>query len=608
VSRTEVAPPSPVCDDLRRLRPVLAALMTGLVLAELDATMLATALPTVVGELGGSDQLLWVTTAYLVTGTVMMPVLGRLGDLLGRRPVFLAALSVLVAGSVLGGLAVDLPTLVAARAVQGLGGGALVVLVYAVLADLLPARRRAPVMTAVGAVFAVCAIAGPLLGGWLAETVGWRWAFWVNVPVGVLAVLLAARTLPRGRPQRAPVHLDAPGIALLTVTVLALTLLVSVAARPGAPWEWLAAGAAATGGLALALVVVERRAEQPVLPPPLFHDRTFVVAVLAGLVLGAAMFATVGYLPTYLQMAAGLSPNGAGLMMLALVGGLGSAAVVAAQVVARTGWHRFLPVLGSVLTATALAVMSRWSTDTSLVTIGASLALLGVGIGCAWEVLVVVVQSTVPTRHVGIATATNGFFREVGVLVGSTMVGAAFTGRLQQGLLPLEQSTGMPVHSLTPERVGRLPSGVRAEVAAAYADALTPVFLVLVLPVAVGAALLLLVRRLHLATSFEETGEPGGHGESRGSRDFRDSRSSGKPQGIRTSGDRHDIHDGGDRHGIDDGGDHVLGSGDSGDHHGIHDGGDRHGIHDGGDRHGIHDSADSGHHHGIHTLQTEQRP
>ena len=213
------------------------------------------------------------------------------------------------------------------------------------------------------------------------------------------------------------------------------------------------------------------------------------------------MFGTVGYLPTYLQMAAGLNPTGAGLMMLTLVGGLGSASVAAAQVVARTGRHRALPVLGATLAACALALMSRWSADTSLTTVGCSLALLGVGIGCASEVLLVVVQSTVPGRHVGIATATHGFFREVGVLVGSAAVGAAFTARLHQGLLPIEQATGVPTGSLTPAGASRLPPGTRSQVAAAYADALTPVFLVLVLPVAVGAGLLLLVRRVHLSTT-----------------------------------------------------------------------------------------------------------
>ena len=505
MSRTELAvrPPdrtgsSPLRDDLRRLRPVLTALMAGLVLAELDATVLATALPTVVGELGGSDQLLWVTTAYLVTGTVMMPVLGRLGDLLGRRRVFLAALGVLVLGSVLGALATGIPTLVAARAVQGVGGGGMVVLVYAVLADLLPARRRAPVMTAVGAVFAACAVAGPLLGGWLAETVGWRWAFWLNVPVGALALWLGARTMPRARPRQALAHLDALGTALLAASVLSLTLLVTAAARPRAAGSALWAGAALTAVLALALVVVERRARQPLLPPLLFRDRTFIVAVLAGLALGAAMFGTVGYLPTYLQMALGLSPTRAGLMMLALVGGLGTASVAAAQVVSRTGRHRALPVVGAALAAIALALMSRWTPDTSLTVVACSLALLGIGTGCAWEVLVVVVQSTVPGRHVGIATATNGFFREVGVLVGSAAVGAAFTARLHTGLLPVERATGVPTGSLTPEAVGGLPAAVRAEVAAAYADALTPVFLALVLPVALGAAVLLLSRRVRL--------------------------------------------------------------------------------------------------------------
>ena len=194
-------------------------------------------------------------------------------------------------------------------------------------------------------------------------------------------------------------------------------------------------------------------------------------------------------------------------MMLALVGGLGSAAVVSAQVVARTGRHRALPVLGAALTASALALMSGWGPDTSLAVVGGCLALLGIGIGCAWEVLVLVVQSTVPGRHVGIATATNGFFREVGVLVGTAAVGAAFTARLQQNLAPLERATGVPSESLTPALVGRLPAGARTQVADAYADALTPVFLVLVLPVALGAGLLLLVRRVHLATSLADAGD-----------------------------------------------------------------------------------------------------
>lgn len=502
MSRLDIAPEArmPVASP-PRLRPVLAALMVGLALAELDATVFSTALPTVTGELGGRNGLLWATTAYLVTGTVMMPVLGRLGDLLGRRRVFLAALAVLVAGSALGGLATDLPTLVTARAVQGLGGGALLVLVYAVVADLVPERRRPPVMTTIGAVFALSAIAGPLLGGWLAETVGWRWAFWLNVPLGAVALVLAARHLPRHRPTRADVHLDVAGTALLTVAVLLVTLVVAAAARPRVPVTWVAAGVGLTLACGWALVRVERRAPQPLLPPLLFRDRTFVVAVLGGLVLGAAMFGTIGYLPTYLQLAAGLSPTRAGLMMLALVGGLGSAAVAAAQVVARTGRHRALPVLGAALTASALALMSRWEPDTSLVVVGGCLALLGVGIGCGWEVLIVVVQGTVPARHLGIATATNGFFREVGVLVGSAAVGAAFTTRLS------ENKTVVTAGSLTPEGVAALAPGARAQVAGAYADALTPVFLALAVPVAVGAVLLLLVRRLHLATALPGPGD-----------------------------------------------------------------------------------------------------
>lgn len=494
----------------------VAALMVGLLLSELDQTLFATALPTVVGDLEGTDDLLWVNTAYVLAGTVVMPVLGRLGDAVGRRRVFIAALAVLMLGSVVGGLAQDMPTLVAGRAVQGLGGGGLIVLVQAIVGDIVPARRRPPVLSAIGAVFALSALLGPVLGGWLTDTVGWRWAFWINLPLGAVAILTAYRRLPRAGPGTGwdgdRGRIDVPGVVTLATAVTALTFLVSWAGADRRPGATVLAATSVVALLAtVGFVAVERRAAAPLLPRSLFRNRSFTAAVVAGMVLAVAMFGTVGYLPTYLQMAVGLSPTRAGLMMLTLVAGLGLATVGSAQVVSRTGRYRGLPVLGAAAVITALELMSTLHPDSSLVSIGLYLFLMGAGIGCAWEVLVVVAQNTVPSDQVGVATAGNGFFREVGVLVGTAVVGAVFTARLGAALGSPGQlhdgAEGVPVTALTPERAAQLPAAARQLVAAAYSDALTPVFGYLVPVVAVGVVALLFIRPVPLATRL---GRPGG--------------------------------------------------------------------------------------------------
>ncbi len=497
-------------DERRALVPVLAALMLGLLLAELNQSVFATALPTVVGELHGAGQLLWVNTAYLLAGTVMMPVLGRLGDLFGRRRVFLAALSLLLAGSVVGGLATTMATLLTARVVQGLGGGGLLVLVQAVVADLVPARRRAPVMTLVGAVFALGAVLGPVLGGWLTDTAGWRWAFWLNVPVGALAVVTAFVWLPRDGRRSRHVGIDVPGIALLTTTVVSATLALAWALADhglGSSEVLVAAAVAVLSGVGFLLV--EPRAAHPLLPLGLFRRRSFVAAVLGGMVLAVAMFGTVGYLPTYLQMVTGLSPTRSGLVMLSLVAGLGTATVVAAAVVARTGRYRALPVIGAGIVAVALTLLATLEPGSALVAVGCYLFLLGAGIGCAWEVLVVVAQNAAPQSQVGVATGVNGFLREVGVLVGSAGVGAAFTGRLFDALPASPDDPSNPLTALTPAQLAALPADVQASVAAAYDAALTPVFAALVPIVVLGALLVLLIRPLPLATTLDEAGKPG---------------------------------------------------------------------------------------------------
>ena len=432
----------------RRLALILSGPLAALMLAELDQAVFATALPTVVGELDGVDETGWVLTGYLLSGTLAMLVVGRLGDGYGRRRVFLLAVAVLVTGSVLGGLATSTGALILARVVQGLGGGGLLVLVQALVADLVPARRRAPVLGAVDAVFAVSALLGPVLGGWLTDTVGWRWAFWMNLPVGLLAVLGTATLL---REWRTAGRTDDPG-------------------SPGRPAQRLARGGLDTLRTPLRLL----------------RDRRLAPVVLSGMIVAAAAFGTVGYLPTYLQMVTGLSPRNAGLLMLALVGGLGTATLGAAQVVARTGRYRALTVVGASTVAFGLALLATLPVAAGPLRVGACLFLLGAGIGCAWDVLVVVVQAAVPTSELGRATAAYGFLREVGVLAGTAAVGAVFTAGLAR-LLP-----GLGATDLTPALLSRLPADVRSQVATAYTEALMPVFAggAVLVSAAAGCALL----------------------------------------------------------------------------------------------------------------------
>jgi EmrB/QacA subfamily drug resistance transporter len=467
---------------------VLVALSVALLLTELDQSVFATALPTVVGELGGVEHQLWVGTGYVLAAAVVMPVLGRLSDLVGRRRVLTVALLVFVAGSIVGGVAPTMEMVIVARVLQGLGGGGLLIVVQAVVADIVAPSRRALVLSVIGAVFAAAAIGGPVVGGGLTDSVGWRWVFWMNVPLGLAAAVAVWRWLPASAGARRPVRVDLPGMLCLAVAVVAGVL---VLVWGGTTFAWGSRIILTLTGFALvaiaALVTIERRAAEPILPPRLFRNRAFVLAIGAGAVVAVAMFGTVNYLPTYLQMVHALSPTRAGMFMLTLVVGLGAATVLAGRVVQRTRRAKPLPVVGAGLMAVALMLGSQLEPTTPLPVVGLGLLLLGAGIGCAWEVLVVVVQDLAPVDDLGAATAVNGFVRELGVLVGTAWVGRLFTSGLVDRLGALD----LPPE-LTPAALGALSPESRVEVAQAYADAFTPVFGWL-LPVLVVATIGLLV-------------------------------------------------------------------------------------------------------------------
>jgi EmrB/QacA subfamily drug resistance transporter len=443
-----------------------------------------------------------VTTAYVLAGAVTMPLYGQLSDVFGRRSVFAIALMIFLAGSCLGGLAWNMHALIAARAVQGLGGGGLLILLQAVIADLVPARERAPYLSAIGAVFVLAALAGPLLGGWLSEGIGWRWAFWLNLPLGSIALLAAVLLLPSGRRIGGWERVDLRGAVLVAVAAAAVVMFVTSGARAG--WTSPSAvGLAAVAMLSLGVLLgVERVTAEPLIPLDLFARRNFAVAVAAGLLIGIAVFGTVNYLPTYLQMVVGLSPLRSGLVMLALIAGVGSATVASAQLIRRFGRYRVFPILGSLLLAVALTLVSTLTTDAALPVIACYLFLLGAGVGCVWEVLVVVVQDAVPAARQGAATAANGFFRELGVTFGTAAIGLAFSSRVAELLTVRLPDLANPLGGLTPERLHGLPEPLRSSIAAAYHDAFTPILLAVMPLMIISAGLLGLLQTKPLATQL----------------------------------------------------------------------------------------------------------
>jgi len=420
----------------------MAALVAAVLLASLDGMIYNTALPTIVGQLHGIARMSWVPTAYLLTTAITMPVYGKLGDLAGRKWLFVAALALFLSGSVAGGLAGSMPMLITARAWQGLGSGGLMVLAQAIIADVVPPRERGRYMAVVGSVFIFSSVAGPLLGGWFATTIGWRWAFWMNVPIAVLAITAAITMLPGVRASARP----------------------RVAAIGLAP-----------------------------IPLRLFGSREFVLATVGGLCGALAMFGAAGYLPTYLQMVDGLTPSVAGLLMVPMVAGIGTTSFASGQVMSRTGRYAWMPVAGAVVVAAALGLLSLLQTSTPPWVVGAAAYLFGAGMGFGMQTLVIVAQNAFPAE-VGTATASFAFFREIGAALGAAAVGGLFTARLTALLgARLPAGTG-DAHSLTPALVATFPADLRERVAGAYHDALTPVFRGLAPMMLIAAVLLLFVR------------------------------------------------------------------------------------------------------------------
>jgi EmrB/QacA subfamily drug resistance transporter len=453
---------------------IFGGLMLAMVLASLDQTIVATTLPTIAGELGGFDHLSWVVTAYLLTSTVSTPIYGKLGDLYGRKKIFLFAIVVFLVGSALCGLAQDMGQLIAFRAVQGIGGGGLMVGAQAIIADVVPSRERGRYSGWFGAVFGLTSVAGPLLGGFIVDNSTWRWVFYINLPLGVAALLVIAAVLPSAT-NRVKHTIDYLGTALLSAGVVCIVL---VTTWGGTQYDWnspvivgLLAGAVAALGL---FVLVERRAAEPVIPLSLFGNRVFTIAGLIGLVVGFALFGAVTYLPQYEQIVKGASPTASGLQLLPLMAGVLLTSIGSGRLITRTGRYKIFPIIGTALVVVGLYLLSLLGPDTPQPVAWVYMLVLGAGLGLIMQVLVLAVQNAVAPSQLGTATSAATFFRSIGGSIGVSAFGALFLARfnadLPEGTLP--GGTG----SLDPTLVAQLPAEVRTVVVQAFSDALSGVF------------------------------------------------------------------------------------------------------------------------------------
>ncbi|MEH6781807.1 MAG: MDR family MFS transporter [Rhodoglobus sp.] len=492
----------------RSILLLFAGLMVTMLLSALDQTIFSTALPTIVGELDGVNHMLWVTTAYILASTIMMPVYGKLGDLVGRKGLFIGAISIFIAGSVVGGLAPDMTWLIVGRAVQGLGGGGLMILSQAIIADVVPARERGRYMGAIGGVFALASVAGPLLGGWFTESIGWRWAFWMNIPLGALAIFAAVTLLKLPKTSQRKPTIDVAGMILLAITSTAIVL---VTTWGGTQYDWdslIIIGLIALAVVAgFSFVMVERAAAEPIMPLHMFKERNFVLTTTSGLITGIAMFGALAYMPTYLQMVTGVNATQAGLLMIPMMGALLLSSVTAGQLVSRTGRYKWLPLTGSIIVAVGLGLLSTMTPDLPIWILCSYLAVMGLGLGMSMQILVLIVQNTFPNSQVGTATASNNYFRQIGASIGTAVVGSLFVARLTELL-----STRLPAaaagatgdtNSLTPAAVRDLPDAVREIIVGSYNDSLTPVFLYMVPLVLLSALLLAFVKEVPLATTIK---------------------------------------------------------------------------------------------------------
>jgi EmrB/QacA subfamily drug resistance transporter len=507
-------PTSPPSLAPRQVLVIFSGLVLAMLLAALDSTIVATALPTIVAELGGLEHLSWIVTAYLLAQTIVTPLYGKLGDLYGRKIVLQGAIVLFLVGSALCGLSGSIAQLILFRGLQGLGGGGLMVTTQAVVGDIVPPRERGRYQGIFGAVFGVSSIAGPLLGGYFTTHLSWRWIFYVNLPLGVVALAVLGATLPP-RPERVRHRLDYAGAGLLALSLSAIILAADLG---GTTYAWgspMIVGLTALAVVATAaFVLAESRAAEPVLPLRLFRNRAFAVASVLALIVGFALFGSVTYLPVYLQVVGGASPTSSGLMMLPMMGGMLATSILSGQLISRTGRYKAFPVAGTGVMSVGLFLLSRLRPDTGIAALVAMMLVLGLGLGLVMQVLVIAVQNAVDYADLGVATSGSTLFRLIGGSMGTAVLGAIFSARLTRALARLGPALGAALGArgagVGPQAMAALPPSARAAYALAFTDAISVVFLVATAVAALGFLLAcLLPERPLRATVAATAGEVG---------------------------------------------------------------------------------------------------
>jgi EmrB/QacA subfamily drug resistance transporter len=496
----------------RNIGLIFSALLLGMLLASIDQTIVSTALPTIAGDLGGLDQLSWVVTAYMLASTVSTPLWGKLGDLYGRKGVFQGCIVLFLIGSVLAGLSGNMIELIAFRALQGLGGGGLIVTSQAIIADVVPPRERGRYQGVFGAVFGVTSVAGPLLGGFIVEHLSWRWVFYVNIPVGIIAMIVTFVALPK-IVRAAGAIIDVGGALSIAGAATAIVLLTSLG---GTRYPWVSYQTFALAAIGLLLIVsfiyIEKRTAEPLMPLRLFTSRSFVVSSLIGFVVGFAMFGSITYLPIFLQTVKGVSPSDSGLRLVAMMAGLLLTSMVSGLLISRIGKYKIFPIVGTAIFSVGLFLLSRMNEGVGTFSMEASMFVLGFGLGMVMQVLVIAVQNSVDYRDLGVATSGVTFFRTIGSSFGVAVFGAIFANGLAANIKRALGSSAANFDNLrpSPQALAHLSPAIHALYVHAFSLALQPVFFIAAL---LGLAAFLITFRLPefplrtvvKATDLEET-------------------------------------------------------------------------------------------------------